>query len=39
MQRSYIRLLSLLTIATLLALGAIVKAQTATATLKGVVSA
>ncbi|HEX2491106.1 MAG TPA: carboxypeptidase-like regulatory domain-containing protein, partial [Blastocatellia bacterium] len=38
MQRSYIRLLSLLTIATLLALGAIVNAQTATATLKGVVS-
>jgi Carboxypeptidase regulatory-like domain/TonB dependent receptor len=38
MQRSYIRLLSLLTIAPLLALGAIVKAQTATATLKGVVS-
>src|SRR5215470_20435476 len=38
MQRSYIRLLSLLTLATLLALSAIVNAQTATATLKGVVS-
>src|SRR5262245_3509477 len=38
MQRSYVRLLSLLTIAPLLALGAIVNAQTATATLKGVVS-
>jgi hypothetical protein len=38
MQRSYIRLLSLLTIAPLLALGAIVNAQTATATVKGVVS-
>src|SRR5215813_2945683 len=38
MQRSYNRLLSLLTIAPLMALGAIVNAQTATATLKGVVS-
>jgi hypothetical protein len=38
MQRSYIRLLSLLTLTPLLALGAIVNAQTATATLKGVVS-
>src|SRR5262250_3035028 len=38
MQRSYIRLLSLLTLAPLMALGAIVNAQTATATLKGVVS-
>jgi len=38
MQRSYVRLLSLLTIAPLMALGAIVNAQTATATLKGVVS-
>jgi hypothetical protein len=38
MQRSYIRLLSLLTLAPLLALGAIVNAQTATATVKGVVS-
>src|SRR5262245_19113628 len=37
MQRSYIRLISLLTIAPLMALGAIVNAQTATATLKGVV--
>src|SRR5215510_12129512 len=38
MQRSYIRSLSLLTLAPLMALGAIVNAQTATATLKGVVS-
>jgi len=38
MQRSYFRLLSLLTLAPLMALGAIVNAQTATATLKGVVS-
>src|SRR5262249_3539942 len=38
MQRSYARLLSLLTLAPLMALGAIVNAQTATATLKGVVS-
>src|SRR5262249_19997151 len=38
MQRSYVRLLSLLTLTPLMALGAIVNAQTATATLKGVVS-
>ncbi|MBO0724660.1 MAG: TonB-dependent receptor [Blastocatellia bacterium] len=38
MQRSYNRLLSLLALAPLLALSAIVSAQTATATLKGVVS-
>jgi len=38
MQRSYNRLLNLLAIAPLLALGAIASAQTATATLKGVVS-
>src|SRR5262249_11310827 len=38
MQRSYNRLISLLTLAPLMALGAIVNAQTATATLKGVVS-
>src|SRR5499426_2471620 len=38
MQRSYIRLLSLLALAPIMALGAIVNAQTATATLKGVVS-
>src|SRR5262245_34443193 len=38
MQKSYIRLLNLLTFALLLALSAIVSAQTATATLKGVVN-
>src|SRR5215475_10303789 len=38
MQKSYIRLLSLLTLAPLLAFSATVNAQTATATLKGVVS-